>query len=284
MNPDAGPGPLPAPAAPRVRLRLRIAYDGTAYQGWQTQQSGQGIQELVERALHHLFPGAGPLHGSSRTDTGVHALGLVAHVDIPSAEWRMTPRKVVLALNAHLPEDVRVMAASRAPATFHARFDAVGKQYRYTVWNAPAMNPILRRVAWHQPRPLDLQAMRRAARHFVGHHDFASFTANPGYARANTHRTLARCTVIRRGHELSIVIEGDGFLYKMCRSIAGTVVQAGLGRIDPDSIPGILAHRDRRTAGVTAPAHGLVLVKVLYPRSKPSRPTPPNTPPPEEPE
>lgn len=256
--------PLPMPLP--VRVRLRIAYDGTQYQGWQTQQSGQGVQELVEAALRRVFPGAGPVHGSSRTDTGVHALGLVAHVDLPRKEWRMPARKLVLALNAHLPEDIRIQDASRARPGFHARFDAAGKLYRYTVWNAPAMNPLLRTLAWHQPRQLDLPAMKAAARHFVGRHDFASFTANPGYARSSTVRTLTRCDVRRRGPELSILIEGDGFLYKMCRGIAGTLVQAGLGRITPAEIPRILAERDRRVAGMTAPALGLVLVKVHYRR------------------
>ncbi len=248
-----------------VRLRLRIAYDGTRYQGWQRQKVGKGIQELVEKALHHLFPGAGPLHGSSRTDTGVHALGLVGHVDVPADQWRMTAQKLVLALNAHLPEDIRVVAAARARATFHARFDAGGKQYRYMVWNAAAMNPLLRHTAWHVPRPLDLASMRDAAQRFVGRHDFASFTANPGYARASTTRTLTRCDVRRRGPEITLVIEGDGFLYKMCRGLAGTIVQAGLGKIAPAAIGEILAGRDRRLAGVTAPAHGLVLAKVFYP-------------------
>ena len=256
-----------------VRLRLVVAYDGTRFQGWQTQKVGQGVQELVEQATRKLFPGAGPLHGSSRTDTGVHALGLVAHVDIPAEEWRIPPRKLVLALNAHLPEDIRICAAARARPDFHARFDAVRKQYQYRVWNAPAMNPLLRTQAWHVTRALDLPAMRAAARHFVGRHDFASFTANPGYARATTQRTLFRCEVRRRGPDLRIVIEGDGFLYKMCRGIAGTLVQVGLGRLRPEDIPEILGRRDRREAGMTAPALGLVLRRVFYTR-RPGDPAP----------
>lgn len=256
-----------------VRLRLVLAFDGTRYQGWQTQKSGQGVQELVEIALRHLFPGAGPLHGSSRTDTGVHALGLVAHVDIPRDQWRIPPRKLVLALNAHLPEDIRVFRASRARADFHARFQASGKEYHYRIWNAPAMNPLLARLAWHVTRPLDLPAMRQAARHFVGRHDFASFTCNPGYARASTFRTLSACEVRRRGHELTVRIVGDGFLYKMCRGIAGTLAQVGLHRIPPDDIPAILARKDRRVAGMTAPPEGLVLQRVFYRRS-PTTPAP----------
>jgi tRNA pseudouridine38-40 synthase len=249
-----------------VRLRLVIAFDGAAYQGWQTQKVGQGVQELVEAALRRVFPGAGPLHGSSRTDAGVHAMGLTAHVDVPAVEWRMPARKAVLALNAHLPEDIRVMAAARARPDFHARFDAIAKEYRYRIWNAPAQNPLLRHWAWHVPRKLSIAAMKAGARHFVGRHDFAAFTANPGYARASTTRTVSRCDVRARGPEVVIVIEGDGFLYRMCRGIAGTLAQVGLGRFPPDAIPAMLEGRDRRAAGMTAPAHGLVLWRVRYGR------------------
>jgi tRNA pseudouridine38-40 synthase len=252
-----------------VRLRLVVAFDGTRFQGWQTQTIGQGVQELVQGAVRRIFPGAGEVHGSSRTDAGVHALGLVAHVDIPRSEWRGTGRKLVLAFNAHLPEDIRVFAVSRAPADFHARFDAVRKQYRYRIWNAPAANPLLRHLAWHVPRPLDLARMRAASRHLIGRHDFASFTANPGYARSTTVRTLHRCDLIRRGPEITVVIEGDGFLYKMCRGMVGTLVQVGWARITPESVPVILSRRDRRIAGMNAPAHGLTLHRVSYRRRPP---------------
>jgi tRNA pseudouridine38-40 synthase len=246
------------------KFKLTLAYDGAAYQGWQTQKTGVGVQQRVEEALARLFPSHPRLHGSSRTDTGVHAFGLVAHFEIPRDESRMTPDKLALALNAHLPDDIRVMKAARAPASFHARFDASGKQYRYQVWCARAMNPLLRHQAWHVPQPADVQVMRAAARHFVGRHDFQSFTANPGYARATTVRTLTRCDVQQRGPLLTFIIEGDGFLYKMCRGIVGTIVQAGLGKFPPAEIKAMLAHRDRRVAGMNAPAHGLVLWQVFY--------------------
>ncbi|MFN0069345.1 MAG: tRNA pseudouridine(38-40) synthase TruA [Limisphaerales bacterium] len=250
-------------AAP-VRLRLVIAYDGTHYQGWQMQKYGQGVEELVAGALRKVFPGAGHVHGSSRTDAGVHALGLVAHVDVPRAEFRMPARKALLAINAHLPEDIRLVGVARARPEFHARFDALGKEYRYRLWNAPVMNPLLRQVAWHVPRLLDLAAMRAAAAPLVGRHDFRAFTANPGYQRGSTVRTLTRVDVRRRGPEITVVIEGDGFLYKMCRGIAGTLVQAGLGKLTAAAIPEILAGRDRRQAGMNAPALGLTLWRVKY--------------------
>ena len=247
-----------------AKFRLTIAYDGTGYEGWQVQKIGLGVQQKVEEALAKLFPSHPRVHSSSRTDTGVHALGMVAHFEVPRAECAMTPRKLALALNAWLPEDVRILSATKARAHFHARFDATGKQYRYFIWNHPAMNPLARQSAWHVPRRLNLAAMRAAARLFPGQHDFQSFAANPGYAKATTVRTLTRCDLKRSGQMLTVIIEGDGFLYKMCRGIVGTLVQVGLGKFPPGEVSTMLAQRDRRVAGMTAPAHGLVLWKVFY--------------------
>jgi tRNA pseudouridine38-40 synthase len=247
-----------------LKFKLTIAYDGTAYEGWQVQKLGTGVQEKVEAALARLFPGHPRVHSSSRTDTGVHALGMVAHFEIPRGEFRMPVRKLALAINAHLPEDIRVLSAVRAPAKFHARFDAKGKQYRYFVWNHAAMNPLLRQTAWQVTRPLDLKTMRAAAPLFLGKHDFQSFAANPGYTKESTVRTLTCCHVKKSGPLLTFTIEGDGFLYKMCRGIVGTLVQAGLGKFPASEIRTMLAKRDRRAAGMTAPARGLVLWKVFY--------------------
>jgi tRNA pseudouridine38-40 synthase len=249
-----------------IRFKLTIAYDGTGYEGWQAQKTGTGVQEKIEAALARLFPSHPRVQGSSRTDTGVHALGLVAHFETTRAECAMTPPKLLLAINAWLPEDIRVLRVARARAEFHARFDATGKQYRYFIWNHPVMNPLLARRAWHVKRRLDLPAMRAAARHFVGRHDFRSFRSNPDYDTDATVRTLTRCEIRRSGLQLTILIEGDGFLYKMCRGIAGTLVQVGEGRIQPGEIKTILARRDRRLAGMTAPACGLVLWRVFYAR------------------
>jgi tRNA pseudouridine38-40 synthase len=228
------------------------------------QKTGTGVQEKVETALAKLFPSKPRLHSASRTDTGVHALGMVAHFEIPAAEFKMSTRKLALALNAWLPEDIRVLSAARAPEKFHARFDAAGKQYRYFVWNHTAMNPLLRHSAWQVTRPLDLKAMRAAAPLFVGRHDFKSFAASRNYEMESTVRRLKRCDIKKSGHLLTFIIEGDGFLYKMCRGIVGTIVQVGLGKFPPDEIKRILAKKDRRVAGMTAPAHGLVLWKVFY--------------------
>ena len=251
-----------------LKFKLTIAYDGTAYQGWQVQKIGTGVQEKVEAVLKRYFPSAPRLHSSSRTDTGVHALGMVAHFEIPKPEDKLPLARLAIALNAFLPDDIRVLSATRAPTKFHARFHASGKQYRYLVWNHHAMNPLLLGHAWHVARPLDCAAMRQAAKYLVGRHDFKSFAATQNYEMESTVRTLTRCDVKRAGWQYNFVIEGDGFLYKMCRGIVGTLVQVGFGKFSPSDIKAMLARTDRRAAGMSAPAHGLVLWKVFYHKTK----------------
>jgi tRNA pseudouridine38-40 synthase len=251
-----------------VKFKLTIAFDGTNYAGWQVQKTGVAVQQKIEEALAKIFPGVNisRLHSSSRTDSGVHALGMVAQVEIPGC--RMPAHKLALAINAWLPPDARVMAAARCQADFDARFDATGKQYRYFIWNAPAMNPLLRAQAWHLARPLNLAAMRAAANFFPGQHDFKSLAGTRNYEMKSTVRNLRRCDIQRRGPLLTFIIEGDGFLYKMCRGIVGTLIQVGQGKIAPADIPEILRRQDRRAAGMTAPAHGLVLWKVFYGKNR----------------
>ena len=254
-----------------VKFKLTIAYDGTAYQGWQLQKVGLGVQEKVEAALAKLFPSAPRLHSSSRTDTGVHALGMVAHFEIPRRENKLTARRLAIALNAWLPDDIRVLSSVRAAKDFHARFHASGKQYRYYVWNHHAMNPLLQKTAWHVTRKLDLKKMRAAAKAFPGEHDFQSFTAKTDYEPGTTTRRLTRCTIKKSGQLYTFIIEGEGFLYRMCRGIVGTLVQVGFGRFPPEAVKAMLEKKDRRAAGMSAPAHGLVLQKVFYakaPRTK----------------
>ncbi|MBI4662686.1 MAG: tRNA pseudouridine(38-40) synthase TruA [Verrucomicrobia bacterium] len=257
-----------------MRFKLTIAYDGTNYAGWQVQKTGLGVQQRVEEALQKIFADARQVHSSSRTDTGVHALGMVAHVEIPDSEFKMPVAKLPLALNAHLPEDIRVLAAARCRSDFHARFDAAGKQYRYFVWNHCAMNPLLRHQAWLVHQPLNLGAMRAAARLLLGKHDFTSFAGTRNcklYKMESAVRTVTRCDIRRAGPLLTFTIEGDGFLYKMCRGFVGTLVQVGQGKFSPNDIKQMLARKDRRAGGMTAPAHGLVLWKVLYGRRSTSR-------------
>lgn len=252
-----------------ARIKLTIAYDGTRYAGWQVQKNDLGVQQVVQEAIARVFPEATPLHGSSRTDTGVHAIGMVGHFDLSRARLKTLPiRKLPLTLNAHLPPDIRVMAAARAANDFNSRFDASGKQYRYFVWNHHAMNPLLVNRAWNVRRKLNVAAMKNAAPLFLGRHDFRSLAATRPYVIEDTVRTLTRCDVKRSGDFFTFIIEGDGFLYKMCRAIVGTLVQVGEGKIAPEDVTAILEGRDRRRAGVNAPACGLVLWKVFYPKAR----------------
>ena len=253
---------------PGLKYKLVIAYDGTAYQGWQVQKIGTGVQEKIEEVLARYFPSKPRLHSSSRTDTGVHALGMVAHFEVPKAESKIPLARLAIALNAFLPEDIRVLSVTRAAKGFHARFDARGKQYRYFIWNHHAMNPLLAGRAWHVPRKIDFARMKAAAKLFVGKHDFKSFAANHPYEMESTVRTLTRCDVKRSGQHITVTIEGDGFLYKMCRGIVGTLVQCGYGRFTVADVKAMFARTNRCAAGMSAPAHGLVLWKVFYKRPK----------------
>lgn len=247
-----------------LKFKLTIAYDGTRYDGWQIQKTGIGIQEKIEEALQKVFQESIRLHGASRTDAGVHARGMVAHFELPAEKFKMPVRKLPLALNAHLPSDIRIMGATRCSPEFHARFSATGKQYRYFIWNYPYLDPLIRHYCWHIPRKLNAAEMKKATGYFIGTHDFKSFAANRNYEVENTIRTIWRCELKRSGHLYTFIIEGDGFLYKMCRGIVGTIAQVGLGKISINQIPEIFEMRDRKAAGMSAPPQGLVLWKVYY--------------------
>ncbi|MCH2602238.1 MAG: tRNA pseudouridine(38-40) synthase TruA [Pedosphaera sp.] len=246
------------------RFKLTIAYDGSAYYGWQVQPRQVTVQQRVEESVQQLFPAVKRVHSSSRTDTGVHAQGMVAHVDLPVEERPMDGHQLRRALNAFLPSDIRVMRAVRARADFHARFDAKGKQYHYCIWNGPSMNPLLNGRAWHVPAELDVARMKGAAKLFAGRKDFKSFATTREYEMETTVRRVTKCEVRRRGPELGVVIAGEGFLYKMCRGIVGTLVQVGQGKLTQKDIRQIFRERDRRVAGMNAPACGLTLLKVVY--------------------
>jgi len=247
-----------------VRFKLVIALDGAAFHGWQSGRSGRGAADHLEAALARYFPGASGVVSSSRTDSGVHAVGLVAHVDLPRA---VAPDRVRAALNAVLPATLRVMAASRVSSAFHARFDAVSKEYRYQIRNHPVMDPLLVGRAWHVPQALDLPAMRAAAACLVGVHDFRSFTVRRDGSPGETTRKILRCGIRGRRGLLTLVVEADGFLYRMCRRIAGTLVDVGRGRMTVDDVVAALDRPGIAAAGVTAPAHGLCLHRVRYQRS-----------------
>ena len=242
------------------RFKLTVEYDGTAYSGWQRQINGPSVQQTLEEALCRLTGERIAVTGSSRTDAGVHALGLCAHFDSAS---RIPPEKVSFALNTMLPPDIRVRESSLAPEGFHARYAARGKVYRYVFCNARHMCAIGRQYRAHVPLPLDVPLMHSEAQSLVGTHDFAAFAASGSVARS-TVRTLYRIEVVRRGEDVTLTVLGDGFLYNMVRIIAGTLAEVGAGRREPGAMARALETGDRLELGYTAPACGLTLLAVLY--------------------
>ena len=247
---------------------MLVAYDGTPFMGWQSQANGKTVQDKLEGALAILCRGqeAGRIvvHGSGRTDSGVHARGQVAHADLPDAD-RMTTLRWCGAINSHLPPEIRVESARFVSGRFHARFDAKGKTYLYRIWNSPVLNPFEIGRAWHLPGPLDLDLLRAGAERFVGRHDFAAFAANRGKPDENTIRTIRRLRVVRRGTLLTLEFTGDGFLYKMVRLLTGSLVRCAQGRASLEWIDRLLlAGRATTKTNFAAPAEGLYLMRVFY--------------------
>jgi tRNA pseudouridine38-40 synthase len=239
---------------------ITLAYDGTDYVGWQRQALGVSIQSLVEDALRDLDQRDVAAIGAGRTDAGVHALGQVASFRL---ERSIEAGALVRAMNARLPADVRVLSASAVPDSFHARFAARRKTYRYRIWNGDVLGPFERATAWHVPGPLDRHAMAAAAALLQGRHDFAAFQA-AGSATRSTERELYASRVMCEGEALLYEVIGGGFLRHMVRAIVGTLVEVGRGRRPAAWVSDVLVSRDRGLAGPTAPPQGLTLVRVDY--------------------
>ena len=256
-------------------FKLTVAYDGTGSVGWQLQPNGKTIQGAVEAVLAKITGRAVRVHGSGRTDAGVHARQQVANC---SCNTQLNPRVLARALNANLPKDIRVTRVQKVDAKFHARFSAKSKEYRYQVDCGAVADPFLRAYAWHHPHPLNILAMRRAVKLLKGRHDFSALSANPmrpAYAPkafgasarrrpVNPVRTISGLTVSKRGDLLTISVAADGFLYKMVRSIVGALVKVGEGKLTAEQLAQLLRGRKRTALVETAPAHGLFLWRVFY--------------------
>ncbi len=243
------------------RYSLLVTYDGAAYAGWQVQPHQPTVQGELEAALSRLAGASVKLHASGRTDQGVHAVGQMAHVDLPFA---LPSDNLARALNALLPPAIRVLRARPVSRSFHARRSAVRKEYRYFIWNDKVISPFLRLYRTHVRMPLDVRAMQSAAAILVGRHDFAAFTANPNREVETTRRHVMKLTVSRKGSEIVIRAQSDGFLYKMVRSLAGFLIRVGEGAVLPEEARCILRSKIRTARVPTAPPQGLFLWKVWY--------------------
>jgi tRNA pseudouridine38-40 synthase len=261
-------------------LKLLVAYDGTSFVGWQRQAEGISVQGLLEQAFGILEGAPVPVVGAGRTDAGVHATGQVASLQLQSA---LPAADLLRALNAHLPDDVRVLAVEDAADGFHARFQARSKTYEYRIMNGPLVSPFARRYVWHVPVALDPGRMQEAARLIEGRHDFACFQSTGGSARTSVRRVFrsdistgdgaappAAATAIvpepavPGGRLIVYRVTGDGFLRHMVRAIVGTLVEIGRGAADAELMRTLLAAGTRAGAGPTAPASGLCLTTVSY--------------------
>jgi tRNA pseudouridine38-40 synthase len=243
-----------------MRLRLIIAYDGRAYSGWQSQMSANTIQDILEEALEKVAGRQIALHGAGRTDAGVHALGQCAHADVFAT---MTPVQWQRALNANLPPTIRVMKSSRASPTFHARFSAKGKVYRYLIRNGPVLPPQEFGRVWHIPQALQLDVLRQALASLLGQHDFRAFSAQRGKPSGDTIRTIQKVSLARRGELLTLTFQGDGFLYKMVRMLTAAIVRVAQSR---ETLAGLELRLKTGApkSNHVAPADGLTLMRVLY--------------------
>mgnify|MGYP001613747388 CR=1 FL=1 len=254
-------------------LKLTVAYDGSRYAGWQIQQMRSGklkvgsggsqkptIQETLEQVVAQILQEKVRVVGSGRTDAGVHALAQVAHVRIKS---RLPTERLLHGLNALLPPDIAVTQLKESKNGFHARFDAVRKRYRYRLFTGAVVPPFIRPYVHHVRVPLNLALMRREAAALKGRHNFRAF-ARAGGPPGGAIRTMTDVRLLRVSHELQFEIEGTGFLHTMVRSIVGTLIYIGRGRLPSGTIRRLLRTQDRTGAGTTAPANGLVLVDVHY--------------------
>lgn len=244
----------------KKRVKLIIGYDGTNYCGWQIQDNGITVEEIINRELSRLLGEEIAVIGASRTDSGVHALGNVAVFDTIT---KIPPEKICFALNQRLPEDITIQASEEVPLDFHPRFCNSTKTYEYQILNRRFDIPVLRLYTHFVYMPLDLEKMQKAAAYLVGEHDFKSFCSARTQVK-DTVREIYNLDLWKEGEIIKIRISGNGFLYNMVRIIVGTLIKVGLGVYPPEHVKEILEAKDRNVAGPKAPAKGLTLIEIAY--------------------
>lgn len=242
------------------RIKLTVAYDGTAYCGWQIQPNGITVEEVLNREISALTGEQVRVTGASRTDAGVHAEGNVAVFDTEST---IPPERMAYALNCRLPEDIVVTESTEVPGDWHPRYQESVKTYEYRILNREMPDPVRRLTSYHVSYPLNVESMREAAAYLKGRHDFKSFCSAHTDVK-DTVRTVYALDVEKEGDMITVRISGNGFLYNMVRIIVGTLIGVGRGAYSPEKVKDILEAADRRKAAATAPAKGLVLKGILY--------------------
>lgn len=244
-----------------MNYKLLLQYDGTKLNGWQKQgNTDNTIQGKLEAILEKMYEEYIEIHGSGRTDAGVHACAQVANFHAPA---KFSTAEIKKTLNEYLSKDIRVLHVETADERFHARLTATGKTYEYRIDNGDIANVFQRKYTMREENPLDLEAMRKAAVHFLGTHDFKTFCANKKMKKS-TVRTITSIVIEQQEGIVSIRYTGNGFLYNMVRILTGTLIEVGRGKLMPEEMPGILEAKDRGAAGFTAPAQGLYLIEVTY--------------------
>ena len=241
-------------------IALRLAYDGTNYHGWQVQKNDSTVAETLEKALSKICEHPVKAVGCGRTDAGVHALRYCANF---KTDCRIPTERIPLALNTHLPYDIAALDAVEAPEDFNAILSCIQKEYVYKLYNSRLRDPFLNKRACFYPSPLDVGRMQAAAACFEGRHDFRA-VRSVGTETKTTERTVHWCRISAEGELITLQICADGFLYNMVRAIMGTIVYAGLGKLAPEEIPGLLLAGDRRLTGPTMPPEGLYMSHVWY--------------------
>lgn len=248
------------------KLKCVISYDGTNYSGFQIQPETRTIQGEIENALSKMHKGQSVrIHGSGRTDAGVHAKAQTFHFEsplsLPENNWKK-------ALNALLPDDMHIQGVKDVPMTFHARFDAVEKEYRYFISHTKDKDVFKRNYAFQYPYPLNIEAIQEACAHLKGEHDFTTFSSVKTAVKGSKVRSLSIVNCLQQGTDIELIFRGNGFLYNMVRIMVGTLIDVGQGKLKPSDIPVLLEKKDRTSAGKTAPPQGLFLWEVSYPNHR----------------
>lgn len=241
-------------------IKLTIEYDGKDFNGWQKQPNKLNIQGEIERAIENITGEKVDLIASGRTDAGVHAIGQVANFKTNS---NIDINKIPIAINSQVKNSIRIQNAEEVEENFHSRFNCKKKTYRYVIDNSKYGSAIYRNLTYHIPIKLDVEKMKKAIKYFEGEHDFKAFKSS-GTSSKSSIRIIYSANIIVEGQNIAIDLTGNGFLYNMVRIISGTLVDVGLGKIDPEDIPNIIKSQDRSKAGKTLPPHGLMLINVEY--------------------